>query len=68
MRFIVIAVILTELSVYGTVAGVPGSVDHQHKSAYEVPAMPIDPDDDEDEDRVRPRRAVLDKAGGCAVS
>ena len=56
MRFTVIAVVLMELTVYGSVTGLAGTADHEHTAAYEVPAMPIDPDDDEDPDRVRPTR------------
>lgn len=54
MRFIIIAVVLTEVFVYGSVNGTQyaGTV----QAAYEHPAMPIDPDDDEDDHRVRPRR------------
>lgn len=55
MKFIIIAVILAELGVYGSVTGAPGSFDLQYGAVYELPVMPIDPDDDED-DRVRPRK------------
>jgi hypothetical protein len=53
MRAIIFAIVLASLAVYSSITGVHVGV---HAVTYDMPPLPMEPDDDEDEDRVRPPR------------